>query len=333
MGVKSFYMRWIKVFLVTVLFWPVFVSATDYQEREDVKAFAKAFAKKHNQSETAVLKILAKAQKQQAILDAISAPAERVLTWERYRKIFIEKKRVLDGVAFWQEHKNVFDAVAQKYQVPPEIIVAIMGVETRYGRITGSYKVLDALVTLGFDYPPRAVFFKGQLEQLLLLGEEQQLAVETLLGSYAGAMGYGQFIPGSYRAYAVDYDGDGKVDIWQNSGDAIASVANYFAKHHWRPGDLVAVKLASQMIDEKLLSKGLQPDTTVGQLRKQGVHIAAAISDDAKVTLMKHEGAAGVEYWLGFHNFYVITRYNHSAMYALAAFQLSQLLKGHLHGW
>lgn len=307
--------------------------ASDYTERADVKTFAKAFSKEHKKSEADVLNVLAKAQKQPSILEAIARPAEKVLTWADYRKIFIEKKRVLDGVAFWQEHKAILQNVEQKYQVPPEMILAIMGVETRYGRIMGSYKVLDALTTLGFDYPPRAKFFKGQLEQLLLLSDEQNLPAESLMGSYAGAMGYGQFIPGSYRAYAVDYDGDNLVDIWQNKGDAIASIANYFAKHHWRAGDLIAWQLEPQSIDDKLLSKGLKPDTTVGKLRQKGVKIAKAINNDAKVSLMKHEGADGAEYWLGFHNFYMITRYNHSSMYSLAAFQLSQLIKAHLQGW
>ena len=303
-----------------------------YADRDDVKAFALDFAEKHGLSANDVYHTVSKATKQQSILDAISRPAERVLTWGDYRKIFIEKKRLVKGVEFWKQHQEDIEKISQQYQVPAEMFIAIIGVETRYGKITGSYKVLDALVTLGFDYPPRAKFFRGQLEEYLLLAKEQGLDPLSLKGSYAGAMGYGQFIPGSYRAYAVDFDGDGVVDIWNNTGDAIASVANYFKRHKWQPGGLVAVQLPAQEISDDLISKGLKPETTIRTLRKAGVVLPNEVADSTKVTLMKHETEAGIEYWLGFHNFYVITRYNHSSMYALAVFQLSQLLAAHLEG-
>ena len=210
------------------------------------------------------------------------------------------------------------------------MILAIIGIETRYGRVAGNHKVIDALLTLGFDYPPRATFFKGQLEQFLLLLDEQKMDVAELKGSYAGAMGYGQFIAGSYRAYAVDGDNDGKIDIWTNKPDAVASVANYFARHGWKEGGLVALQLPAQSIKAEQASKALKPEKTVGQWRKEGIIIPPEIQDAAKATLMVLETPEGKEYWLGFDNFYAITRYNHSHMYAMAAFQFSQLLRLHL---
>ena len=302
----------------------------DYDQRDDVKQFAKDYAKKFDKNEAAVLAILRQGEKKQAIIDAISKPAERVLTWGDYRRIFIEEQRILKGGEFWQENFEVLDQVSSEFGVPSEMILAIMGVETRYGRIKGSYRVLDALMTLSFDYPPRSKFFSGQLEQFLLMSDEQSLDALALKGSYAGAMGYGQFIPGSYRAYAIDYDKDGTADIWENKKDAIASIANYFAKHHWRESEPVAYQLKQQKIDSKLVSKSRKPDTTVGKLRKAGVDIPQQFSDNTAVILMSLETPRGVELWLGFHNFYVITRYNHSNLYALAAFQLSELLRYNL---
>jgi len=299
----------------------------DYAERDDVKQFAQDFSEKFERESDEVMAILQQGKKKQSILDAISRPAERVLTWGDYRNIFIEEQRFLKGIEFWHEHRESLEKVSAEYGVPPEMVLAIMGVETRYGRLTGKYRVLDALMTLGFDYPPRSRFFLGQLEQFLLMTDEQNLNPADLKGSYAGAMGYGQFISGSYRAYAVDYDKDGVADIWQNPIDAIASVANYFARHHWQENEPVAYQLKDQNIAENLISKSRKPDTTVGALRKAGVSIPAQFDDSAKVILMKLETARGSEYWLGFHNFYVITRYNHSILYAMSAHQLSQLLR------
>ncbi len=299
----------------------------NYAERADVKAFVESFASKHGKDATQVLAILSKGEKKQSIIDAISRPAEKVLTWGEYRNIFIEPKRIKNGVVFWNKHRVLIDEISKKYQVAPEIIVAILGVETRYGKLAGGYRVLDALMTLGFDYEPRGKFFRGQLEQYLLMTDEQKLNPEKLTGSYAGAMGYGQFIPGSYRAYAVDHDNDGVADIWENPADAIASVANYFSKHHWSQGNLVAYQLAVPVTQKKFISEKLKPTTTIKDLRDAKIVVPAELADDTKVTVMELETDKGTEYWLGFENFYVITRYNHSHMYALAAHQLSQVLK------
>lgn len=303
----------------------------DYQARDDVREFAEAFAEKHDKPVEQVLQVLAEGEKKPAILEAIARPAEKVLSWGEYRRIFIEPTRIEQGVAFWRENRALVEKIARDYQVEPHIMLAIIGVETRYGRVTGGYRVIDALMTLAFDYPPRARFFRGQLEQFLLMLDEQDLDVTTLEGSYAGAMGYGQFIAGSYRAYAADGDGDGHIDIWANKADALASVARYFIKHGWQWGDLVAWRLPSDSdIDPALVSSGLKPDRTVAQLRKAGITVPAQLADDVKVTLMALETANGSQYWLGFDNFYVISRYNHSHLYTMAVFQLSQLLRSHL---
>ena len=215
----------------------------------------------------------------------------------------------------------------------PEYIVAIIGVETRYGRISGGYRVLDALTTLAFDYPPRASFFRGELTQYLLLAREEGRDPLWFMGSYAGAMGYGQFIPSSYRAYAVDFDGDGLRDIWTNESDAIGSVANYFSRHGWARDKPVVVRVtvtddaADAVANESLILK-----RTVAELVALGVSIPPAEEDSAEVGLSADEKAGlyrmaleeGTEYWLGLHNFHVITRYNHSRLYALAVHQLSQ---------
>ncbi len=310
------------------------VAGSDYHQRADVKQFIQDFAAKEKLDPNKISTIIAQGEKQQKILDAISRPAEKSLNWGQYRHIFLEPKRLQQGIEFWREYETVIDNVAKKYQVAPEIIVAIIGVETRYGRLTGSYRVLDALLTLGFDYPKRGKFFRGQLEQFLLLTQEQGLSPLELKGSYAGAMGYGQFIPGSYRAYAADYEGDGVIDIWNNPADAIASVANYFAKHRWSYGDLVAVPLSPQNDKAKvqsLVSNSVKPKTSVASLRKSGLIISRQIADEEKVALLEYETTDGMEYWLAFDNFYSITRYNRSQLYAMATFQFSQLLKTHRH--
>lgn len=316
--------------LASVLLLTTAVQASDYTERAEVKQFAAEFSRKYNKHPDWVMDILRQGKYQQSIIDAISKPAERVLTWGDYRRIFIEQRRLDQGLEFWREHRALVEAAANKYQVAPEMILSIIGIETRYGRVAGNHKVIDALLTLGFDYPPRAPFFKGQLEQFLLLLDEQKMAVNDLKGSYAGAMGYGQFIAGSYRAFAVDGDADGKIDIWNNKADAVASVAHYFARHGWQQGGLVAIQLPDQTIDNSLASSALKPEKTIAQWRKAGVIIPAEIADNTKATLMLLETPQGTEYWLGFDNFFAITRYNHSHLYAMAAYQFSQLLRLHL---
>lgn len=322
-------------FMVTLvgLFFALPVTASEYTDRKDVQEFIQNFESKYPEYALDIKEMLKTGKKQQSILDAIARPAERVLTWGQYRNIFIEPKRLAQGVEFWQENRNIVRSVSEKFQVEAEIILAILGVETRYGRFTGNYKVIDALLTLGFDYPPRSIFFLSELEQYLLLIKEQGFDVQAVKGSYAGAMGYGQFISSSYRHYAVDGDGDGKIDILTNKADALASVANYFVKHGWRYGEPIAVKLEPQKIDVQFLSampNPEKPNKTVAELKAQGVKIPSQYHGQAKVTLMALETEQGIEHWLGFENFYVISRYNHSHLYSMAVLQFSQLLGLHL---
>ncbi|MGE4417760.1 MAG: lytic murein transglycosylase B [Marinobacterium sp.] len=275
-----------------------------------------------------VRKVLAEAQRQESILEAISRPAERRLTWGEYRKIFVEPNRISQGVSFWNEHEDTLKRAEETYGVPAEIIVAIIGVETRYGRIMGRYRVLDALATLGFDYPKRADFFRGQLIEFMQMVREEDLDPTELVGSYAGAMGYGQFIPSSFRNYAVDFDADGKRNIWSNKVDAIGSVANYFNKHGWKAGEPVRSNVVmNEPADPQWVNAGLKPEVSLAEWEARGVSTRRNLDPEQKATLMELTMDDGEHYWFGLHNFYVITRYNHSHLYAMAVYELSQAIR------
>ncbi|RLQ21247.1 lytic murein transglycosylase B [Seongchinamella sediminis] len=271
--------------------------------------------------------IFAAAYRQQSILDAMSRPAEKTKAWYEYREIFINDKRIDQGVDFYREHRDTLERAERETGVPAAIIVAIIGVETYYGRIAGSYRVIDALTTLAFDYPRRSEFFTGELKHYLILTRDQGMDPLALKGSYAGAMGYGQFMPSSYRSYAIDFDSDDKADIWNNPVDAIGSVANYFKAHGWTPGAevVVAARTAGE-VPEEMMSRGrqLKPRFTVAEFAAAGLVPVSDADPAAEAIGIEFELADGMEYWLGLHNFYVITRYNHSAMYAMSVYQLSQ---------
>lgn len=303
----------------------------DYTEREDVQSYAAELANEHNFDPQELLKTLRLAERQQSILDAIARPAERTKKWFEYRPIFVRESSVEQGLAFWAEHREALERAEATYGVPAQYIVSIIGVETRWGRILGRYRVLDALATLAFDYPPRSEFFRKELTQFLLLAREEDRDPTSLKGSYAGAMGFGQFIPSSYRNYAVDFDGDGQRDIWANPVDAIGSVANYFKRHGWQ-GTAPVVELVSMPGDKEahakldaLANESLKPTRTVGELRALGLFVAD-VPNAADASLFRMEQPDGAEYWLGLNDFYVITRYNRSRLYALAVYQLGQLL-------
>ncbi|MFU8895299.1 MAG: lytic murein transglycosylase B [Gammaproteobacteria bacterium] len=298
-------------------------------ERADVQAFIDRVHEEHGLERETVRSILELARVQPPIIDAISRPAERVRPWHEYRNIFMTEARIAAGVEFWREHSTRIAQVEADTGVPAEILVGIIGVETFYGRIIGRYRVLDALATLAFEYPPRSAFFTRELEQFLLLVREQGLEIETPVGSYAGAMGMPQFIPSSYRAYAVDGDGDGRVDLWNSMDDILASVANYFKAHGWRAGEpVVAAAVAGGKDPSALAHQGLNTNTTVGALWAAGVGLVGPAPQDldAAAGLFVLEHAQGPRYWAGFHNFYVITRYNRSLMYALAVHQLGEAI-------
>lgn len=291
--------------------------------------FAKNVWEKHNIPIEQTLALINKANKNQAILDAISRPWE-AKPWFQYHPIFLTDARLKKGLAFWETHKDALAKAEKTYGVPAQIIVSIIGIETNYGSYFGNYSVLDALYTLGFHYPPRSAFFLSELEQYLLLTKEENFDPLALKGSYAGAMGYGQFISSSYRHYAVDFDGDGKRDLLTNPVDAIGSVANYFRQHKWQTGEPVA---ARAKVDTTQLNTLLSDDLTYThnwqQLRNSDVNLLAPseITPDTQAKLFQFETELGYEYWVGWPNFYVITRYNHSPLYAMVIYQFSEQLK------
>jgi membrane-bound lytic murein transglycosylase B len=309
----------------------IFVSLNvqaDYSQRSDVQQFIGEMVEKHGFDRNDLELKFALAKKLDGVLEAIAKPAEKVLTWREYRPIFVTTKRIRRGNDFLQVHDETLKRAEKEYGVPAEIITAIIGVETYYGRLSGKTQVFDSLVTLGFDYPPRSRFFLSELEQFLLLTREEDIDVSVVRGSYAGAMGMPQFISSSYRQYAVDFDGDGKRDLWNSTADVIGSVANYFKVHGWKNGGQVVVPARVEGQIEETRNK-LKPHTDISDLAKEGVFPETAVDNDAKATVITLKGKRGKEYWLGLDNFYVITRYNHSAMYAMAVYQLSQEFDAH----
>ncbi len=293
--------------------------------RAEVKQFINSMVSKHDYNRRVLKQVLREAKSQDSILEAISKPAEKTKSWDEYRAIFLTQERIDAGVNFWREHKTELKRISGETGVPCEILVGIIGVETYFGRITGSYRVLDALATLAFDYPPRSKFFKRELEEFLLLVREESIEASGATGSYAGAMGAPQFMPSSFRAYAVDSSADGKRDIWANWSDVIGSVANYFVAHGWQQSNEVVARatLANGWRGETP-DNSLKPAETVSSLSRQGVMFATDLPNDHKSQLLLLQGADGDEYWVGFQNFFVITRYNRSVMYALAVHQLGQ---------
>lgn len=291
---------------------------------DERRAFIDRMVAEYGFQRDALSKLLAQAQTQQSIIDAITRPAE-AMPWWRYREIFLTDARAEAGAAFWAENADLLKDASDYFGVAPEIIVAIIGVETFYGRHTGKYRVIDALSTLGFHYPPRGKFFQSELGQFLLLAREEGLDPTEPLGSYAGALGRPQFISSSYRNFAVDFDGDGKRDIWHNNADVIGSVANYFARHGWQRDGAIVFRASTPA---ELPADLVQPDSatrqSLGALRSAGIHVADGQSDDTPASLFALEEPQGESHWVGLQNFYVITRYNHSNLYAMAVYQLSR---------
>lgn len=315
---------WMKC---AVLIAALVLPSASFATAEDERArFVAELAAESNLATGDIEAVIAGAQKQQSILEAIARPAE-AKPWRDYRPIFLNDARIRDGVAFMREHRDLFARVEAETGVPANLVAAIIGVETNYGKITGSYRVLDALVTLGFHYPPRAEFFRGELKHLFYLAnEEASVDIDQVKGSYAGAMGWGQFIPSSYRNFAVDGDGDGRRDLWNSTADIVASVANYFVEHHWAANGLVALPARAEPDAQPFERDGLNLTTTLGELQALGYRVEHEGDADAPATLLKLDGTAGDEYWVVFHNFYVISRYNRSPLYSLAVHQLAQEL-------
>ncbi len=323
----------VGVILCAGLVWSANAETTfpqPYGDRDDVRQYAEELSQEHGFEQSDVLALLAGANQRQDIIDRISKPAETVWTWARYKSRLVDDERVRLGIEFWTENTETLKRAAATYGVSEEYIVAILGIETRYGQYRGAFPVLDALMTLGFDYPPRSDFFRRELTQFMLLAREEGKDPRTLMGSYAGAMGYGQFISSSYRHYAVDFDDDGVRDIWENPVDAIGSIANYFARHHWKGTGPVAVRVnvpgEAVAQADAMANQGLNLKFTLGELRAAGLEIED-LADDRRAALFRVEGEEGNEYWVALHDFYVITRYNRSHLYALAIFHLADAIR------
>jgi len=322
--------RLLTLLTLLILAAPALAQA-NYSERDDVRNFVNDMVKKHRFDEQMLMHWMKSVEQQKTALEAIARPAE-AKPWRDYRPIFITNKRIVKGVEFWRKHKDILSQAEQRYGVPAEIIVAIIGVETFYGKRSGGYPVLDALTTLGFDYPPRAAFFRKELEHFLLMSREERFDPRTLKGSYAGAMGMPQFISSSFRSYAVDFDGDGRRDLWGSTADAIGSVANYFSRHGWRSGAPVISRARVSRSASQLASKRMRPEKSIAEYRKAGAVAFKKFDDNETAILLGLEGKNGREYWLGLNNFYVITRYNHSPLYAMAVYQLGQAVASNYYG-
>jgi membrane-bound lytic murein transglycosylase B len=319
------------IMMAVVLCFSTAAAVANY-DREAVEAARASFIERmvaqHDFERDALTELLAQAEIDTRVLAAISRPAERVVPWHEYRLIFLTNERIRGGVEFWQAREAQIAAASREYGVDPEVLVAILGVETYFGRIMGNYRVLDSLATLAFAYPPRSPFFTSELENFLLLGREESVDVLSAMGSYAGAMGAGQFIPSSYRAYAVDGSGNGRRDLWSDWDDILGSVANYFKVHGWRAGEpVVAQATRSPRAADHRPSNRLELDQTVASLSELGYVFASDLPGNARAAVWSFDGGNNeTQYWVGYQNFYVITRYNRSPMYALAVYQLSQAI-------
>ena len=298
-----------------------------------IDAFVEYTATTYGVDRAQIRAVLAQAEKKQGIVDAMNRPAEAVKKWFEYRPIFINDARINGGVAFYRANRAALDRVAADTGVPAEYIVAIIGVETSYGRVTGNYRVVDALYTLAFDYPKRAPFFAGELAQLFALKQaEPQLDLLALKGSYAGAMGMGQFMPSSYRLWAKDGDGDGRRDLLTHLPDVFASIANYFVVHGWQRGGPVVARAVRDPAAADFLPENYEPVYPLADLAARGYRPQPGQPVAEGATLLTLDGDAGREYWLAYRNFYVITRYNRSPMYSLAVHQLAQSIRAGADG-
>ena len=295
--------------------------------RQDVRAFIDEMVRKHKIPRGELRTLLRNADSKPAIIEAISRPAEQVLPWFEYRERFLTSRRIDGGVQFWNRQADRLDQARQATGVPQEIIVGILGVETLYGEITGRFRVLDALVTLGFDYPPRSAFFLSELENFVLLAREEKVDARRALGSYAGAIGAPQFMPSNYRNLAVDGDGNGKRDLWNSWPDIVMSIANYLQSHGWQADQ--PITLSATMDDANLSNFDISRivlNETVASLRNKGARFETDLPDTTPAMLIVTEGRDGNEYRVGLHNFVMISRYNPRIKYSLAVNDLGEAI-------
>ena len=299
----------------------------------EIEPFVARMVEKHGVSASETRALLEDAKVLDSVLEVVQRPAERK-PWHEYRKIFLTEKRIARGVEFWREHAASLARAGGRFGVAPEIIVAIIGVESFYGVHRGRHRVLDALATLGFRYPKRSAFFLSELESFVLLSNEERIDAMRLKGSYAGAVGIAQFIPSSYRHYAIDFDGDGSRDLVRSPEDAVGSIANYLSRHGWRAEAEVAIRAEVEGdAFRAILDRGIKPHSTLASFRAKGIGFTtpAGGEEQEQGALIEFETKKGHEYWIGLTNFYVITRYNHSRLYALAVFQLAQRIRERYH--
>ena len=317
--------------LALIAMLPADPALSSYAERDEAQSFAQELATRHGFDPAKVSAALARAQHEPAVIRLITPPARKgVRSWQSYRARFLDRTRIDGGVAFWEEHAIDLDRATRQFGIPPEIIIAIIGVETVYGRHAGNFETLSALATLAFDYPPRAALFRGELEALFLLAREQGRDPAEYIGSFAGALGYPQFLPSSVRAYAVDFDGNGHIDFDTDPIDAIGSVANYLHAHGWQPEAPIAdrARLAAGADASVLVAAGIEPTLEPERLTQAGVTTVHGTAAADRATLVDLETpGANTEYWLGYRNFYVITRYNRSSFYAMSVFELAETLR------
>lgn len=301
----------------------------DFANNPNAQQFIDKMVNKHGFDRQQLQEILSQAKcldsvlrlmDNQAPTTSVKPPSGPNGAWLRYRKKFITPDNVQNGVVFWNQYEDALNRAWQVYGVPPEIIVGIIGVETRWGRVMGKTRILDALATLSFNYPRRAEYFSGELETFLLMARDEQDDPLNLKGSFAGAMGYGQFMPSSYKQYAVDFSGDGYINLW-DPVDAIGSVANYFKAHGWVKGDQVAVMANGQAPG---LPNGFKTRYSISQLAAAGLTPQQPLGNHQQASLLRLDVGTGYQYWYGLPNFYTITRYNHSTHYAMAVWQLGQ---------
>ncbi|MGI9334398.1 MAG: lytic murein transglycosylase B [Gammaproteobacteria bacterium] len=306
-------------------------AAQALEAKKEIAPFADEVSKRHGIPRAEIVALLSQAKVSQRILDLMARPAEGK-PWREYRAIFITEERIAGGVAFYKANAETLARAERVYGVSPEVIVAIIGVETYYGERAGTIRVLDALCTLAFRFPRRSAFFRKELESYVLLAREEGLPALEIKGSYAGAMGIPQFIPSSYRHFAVDFNDDRIRDLISSTDDAIGSVASYLAEHGWVNGGPVATPVTvTGDAYASIVRKGLKPATTKKRMRARGVTFTDdPASDDERAALLEYEGASGTEYWVGYANFYAITRYNHSQLYALAVHQLARSIRARL---
>ena len=321
--------HWLWAGILLALLGSEWVLAKAAEKHPGMRAFAEQLAPEDRAAQERVLGLLNQAEYQASIIKAMTRPAEATKTWAQYRPIFMTDKRIEGGREFYAQHAELLARVSEQYGVPAEIIVAIIGVETFYGRITGSYRVLDALTTLAFYYPPRSPYFSGELKRFLGLPDERGVALELdkVKGSYAGAMGWGQFMPTSYATWAVDDDQDGTIDLWGSERDICASVANYLAEHGWERDGPIVQRLDPIPGAREIVWDGAQPVYPLAQLVEWGYQPASVLDPDRPSALLTLQGDSGPEYFATFENFRVITTYNRSPMYAMAVTDLAAAIK------